>query len=125
MTEENKSNQSITKGIVAGSLIGGALFIIANKKLRQKIMKEACQAKKTSVEFISFVKENRQELLNHIRNTSNQLSASVKKINEDIKVISASVKDLRETTIELRDTTVDALDTFKETKKEINSNEKE
>ncbi|WP_209124865.1 YtxH domain-containing protein [Alkalihalobacillus sp. BA299] len=117
---EKKQCQSVYKGIIVGSTIV-VTALLAYPKTRKKIVEGTEELKHAAQDATIYIKENREEIIGKIKNTSTQISDALRSVSEDVKQISESVQHIKTSSLEVIDAAKGAADDFKkikETKKE-------
>ncbi|KGA96768.1 hypothetical protein AJ85_18165 [Alkalihalobacillus alcalophilus ATCC 27647 = CGMCC 1.3604] len=111
----SKTCSKATKGL----WIGGAVLLTAvllKKDWRDKLISEATELKKCSVNAYEFVKDNREQIIEQVRHTANEVSEVVRGISDDVKKIGESAAHLKESSEELIKTTKESAQEIKELK---------
>ncbi|OIJ21312.1 hypothetical protein BKP45_00580 [Anaerobacillus alkalidiazotrophicus] len=108
--DEDKKKQ-LVRTMIIGGIVGSIVMATKSKKNVCSCLKTC--TKKTST-FINFINENRSEILDHIKNTSNKLTKAIDDTNHDIKAITENIKHLRNSSLQV-------VTAVKETKGELMS----
>ncbi|OIJ13573.1 hypothetical protein BKP37_09810 [Anaerobacillus alkalilacustris] len=107
MDEEKK--KQLVRTMVIGGIVGSIVMATKSKKDVCSCLKTC--TKKTST-FINFLNENRNEILVHIKNTSNKFTKAIDDTNHDLKAITENIKHLRKSSLQV-------VTAVKETKEEL------
>ncbi|GAF67125.1 hypothetical protein [Alkalihalobacillus trypoxylicola] len=91
--ENNKCSK-----VKVGLFVGAAALITAvmlKKDWRDKVVYEANQLKNCTAETYSFIRDNREQIVEQVRITASEVSEVVKGISEDVKKIGESAAHLK------------------------------
>ncbi|WP_054636760.1 hypothetical protein [Thalassobacillus sp. C254] len=102
--QEKKGKSGLQIGMALGGIIGIGL-VVANKKTRENVFSATKQTVSTVNEATRFVSQNRDEIMQQLKNTSQRFSELMKKASEDLQYISDKALDLKETTVEFKEVT--------------------
>lgn len=103
-----------------GAWIGGAIalgVLLSKKEYRERVAKEAKQVKQCTVDAVNFVRDNREQIIAHIRETANEVSTMMRDISEDVKQLSQAASHLKESSEEIVKATKEAAAEIKTLKK--------
>ncbi|MDE5415292.1 YtxH domain-containing protein [Alkalihalobacterium chitinilyticum] len=117
---EKKQCNSVCKGIIIGSAVTVAA-LLTYPKTRKKIVEGAEEMRHAAQGATSYIKENREELIEKIRDTSTQISDALKSVSHDVKQISESAQHIKTSSVEVIDAArevVEDIKKIKEPKKE-------
>ncbi|MEB1809050.1 MAG: YtxH domain-containing protein [Bacillaceae bacterium] len=117
---EKKQCNSVCKGIIIGSAVTVAA-LLTYPKTRKKIVEGAEEIRHAAQGATSYIKENREELIEKIRDTSTQISDALKSVSHDVKQISESAQHIKTSSVEVIDAArevVEDIKKIKEPKKE-------
>lgn len=112
---EKKECNSVCKGIIIGSAVAVAA-LLTYPKTRKKIVEGAEEMRHAAKGATSYIKENREELIEKIRDTSTQISDALKSVSQDVKQISESAQHIKTSSIEVIDAARDAVEDIKKIK---------
>jgi methyl-accepting chemotaxis protein len=115
MEMEKKPCQTLCKGL----WIGGAValtVILAKKEWRERLKEEASELKQGTTEALTFIRENREQIFDQVRDTATEVSQVIRDISEDVKKISETASHLKESSEEIIQATKDAASEVKQLK---------
>ena len=92
--ENEKKRKEIWVGGVIVSI--GAVVYFLNSQKGKKTIECAKDCKEKIMDGYAFAKENRKEIMTHIKLTSEQLTHTAESVKKDIITISECAKDLKE-----------------------------
>ncbi|MFC5713234.1 hypothetical protein ACFPU1_10590 [Thalassorhabdus alkalitolerans] len=116
--QEKKGKSGLQIGMALGGIIGIGL-VVANKKTRENVFSATKQTVSTVNEATRFVSQNRDEIMQQLKNTSQRFSELMKKASEDLQYISDKALDLKETTVEFKEVTKESAQEIRELKSEV------
>lgn len=103
------------KGIwVGGAVVAlSAVVYFFRSPSGKKTVDYAKECKDKVIDGYNLVKENRNEIMEHIKITSEQITHNVRSVKEDIKTITDCAKDIKVSTNELVQVATDSIETLK------------
>ncbi|WP_216830255.1 YtxH domain-containing protein [Alkalihalobacterium elongatum] len=120
MEKKQKQCNSVCKGMFVGSVVVVAA-LLTYPKTRKKIVEGAEELKHVAQDATSYIKDNREEIIEKIKDTSTQVSDALKSVSHDVKQISESAQHIKTSSMEVIDAAKDVVDDIKRirgTKKE-------
>ncbi|WP_245628169.1 hypothetical protein [Shouchella shacheensis] len=100
-------------------LIGGSIILAAvliKKEWRQRVFEEAQELKGNVADAFVFVRDNREEMVEQIKEASQEVSTLWQDISGDIKQLSKTAVHIKETSEEALNTARETADEMKQLK---------
>ena len=117
---ENNQNSMLLKGVVIGSLIGGALALI-DRNTRSKVKHTAVGLKDTSSKMLTEVKENpgqvKDQMISQFKNASNTLKEAIEEAQGLYQRVNSTFGNINV----LKEVSSEAISTFKEAKDDLSN----
>jgi methyl-accepting chemotaxis protein len=104
--EPKKQTNSIKMLWIFGVLLLSIVFV--KKEWRTRVLSELKQAREETSNAIHFIRENREQILDQVKTTANEVSCVVRDISNDVKVIGKTASHLRESSEEIVKATKEA-----------------
>ncbi|KIL47223.1 hypothetical protein [Jeotgalibacillus soli] len=101
------SNNKLTKGILIGAFLGGALSLIDRETRRQTF-----ENAKKSGQAISDFTSNPKELANRVKVKADQLRITAEQLQEDFEFLSTKVNEVKEMTPKIKNIINETKETF-------------
>ncbi|MDT8860946.1 hypothetical protein N0O92_11955 [Alkalihalobacillus sp. MEB130] len=111
---EKKTNSFKLIWIFAVILIS---IVLAKKEWRTKMLAELRQIREGTENAVQFLRDNREQIVDQVRTTANEVSSVVRDISKDVKLIGETASHLKESSEEIVKATREAAEDFKALKK--------
>ncbi len=121
---EEQTKKMLIRGAIIGGVVGGAVVA-----LKSKTKLSSCFTKcyRTSTDVLKFLNENRGEIVEQLKNTSEKFTKVIDETNHDLKALSENIKHLKHSSSEMvgtvqqtKDQLVDMYETCKQKFEEEN-----
>ncbi len=98
---EEQTKKMLVRGAIIGGVVGGAVAVF-----KSKTQLSTCITKcyRTSTEVLKFLNENRTEIVEQLKNTSEKFTKVVDETNNDLKALSGNIKHLKRSSSEMVNT---------------------
>ncbi|MCL7749353.1 hypothetical protein [Halalkalibacter alkaliphilus] len=92
-------------------------IVLAKKEWRTKMLAELRKLKEETGNAVQFVRDNREQIVDQVRATANEVSSVVRDISRDVKIIGETASHLKESSEEIVKATREAADDLKSLKR--------
>ncbi|ADU29073.1 YtxH domain-containing protein [Evansella cellulosilytica] len=120
MSKEDKQGSWLRRGFLLGA-VAGSIYILANKKTRSKVINGIGECTTKTKQWIEVIKENREEIVEQLRASSNTISSVVEDASDDIQQIVETTQHMKQHTSTLLGTLQDTKHEFQQLAANIKS----
>ncbi len=100
------------KLLVRSALVGGIVGVVIATKSKQGVCSCLKEYYEKTTDILKFINENRTEIIEQLKNTSDKVTKTIDETNKDLKAISENVKHLKDSSTEM-------ITTVQETKNQL------
>ncbi|WP_017729019.1 hypothetical protein [Halalkalibacterium ligniniphilum] len=111
-----EAQPSSCRVLCKGLWIGGAVtlaVIVSKKKWRESLIQGTKEVKNTSAEMLTYLRENREEIVSQVKMAAKDVSQVVRDITKDVKTITETASHLKESSEEIIRATKQATEELK------------
>lgn len=95
---EEQKKKLLIRGAVIGGIIGGAAIALNSKS---KVCPCLTKMYTTTTDVLKFLNENRTEIIEQLKTTSEKFTKVVDETNQDLKALTENIKHLKESSSEM------------------------
>lgn len=105
------------------SIIAGGIYVASNKEKRDQILGVISNTSNQTKHWINVINENRDTVVEQIRQSSDKISSVVESASEDIEKIMTTSQNMKTHVFDLLDAVQDSTNEFKGLKDKLQSDE--
>jgi len=124
--EEQNMEKRTKNWLIGGSLfsiIAGGIYVASNKEKRDQILGVISNTSNQTKHWINVINENRDTVVEQIRQSSDKISSVVESASEDIEKIMTTSQNMKTHVFDLLDAVQDSTNEFKGLKDKLQSDE--
>lgn len=95
---EEAKKKLLIRGVIIAGIVGSVVGVASSKSKISDCITTYC---KTTTDFIKFLNENRSEIIEQVKATSDKVTNAIDVTNHDLKAISENIKHLKKSSSEM------------------------
>lgn len=104
-----KKKSGLCKSLIIGGVaVIGVAAVLSKKEWRDQLCREARNIKDASTETFVFIRENREEIIDQVRVTANEVSTIISDLSADFRKLSETANHIKLTSKEAIESAKDA-----------------
>lgn len=104
-----KKKSGLCKSLLIGGIaVIGVAAVLSKKEWRDQLCREARNMKDTTTETLGFIRDNREEIMDQVKVTANEVSGIISDLSADFRKLSETANHIKLTSKEAIESAKDA-----------------